>query len=611
MLSLTKYFVATILLLTILAPQSQAALPLTKIAVIVGANEAVPGRKKLRFSHRDAKATAQVLQRLAGFRTENLHVLIDPHPDEVLQVLDQSLLQAKSSSEALLFFYYSGHADAHALYPKGKPLKLEELRRRLDHPAATVRIGMIDACRGGGWTGTKGLNETKVFEVQSPISLSNRGSILISSSSGLENAHESEQLKGSFFTHHWNAALKGAADRNGDGTVTLNEAFDYAKVFTIRDTALQTKDPQHPSFHLNLSGRQDLPLSQLHSVKTLINVAQRSGPLELIHLETGLIILEVPHGERRLQLAVSPGRYLLRKKIGEKTWAKEIVVAANAITNVQEGQLDLLGQRLWAAKDSRPRPVTLGTIPKGMWEIQAALGVQHLSRSSGVNFSGGDGKSSDVAGALQVVYGITDRWQWVIPTVAAAYRFGDISGFEWILSGGLLGWSLGYSSIEGTVLSGVVGATIDGRWNLSTRSSLNATAAFWSDFRWHSEKGCAPGDAAACKEEDSRHAPDSWRTEVNFGYSHTLFETVTMTFGVGVQQNLLYRGKLPDVGASSKDYNLGLNFGSIQARGLRKLPLVRIHLSDVFSLDADVSFIYLFSEEKFSETYMAGATWIW
>ena len=81
------------------------------------------------------------------------------------------------------------------------------------------------------------------------------GSILLGSSSGLESAHESEALSGSFFTHHLVAGLRGAADRNGDGEVTLGEVFAYAKELTVRDSVLQSEAPQHPSFLVNLSGR--------------------------------------------------------------------------------------------------------------------------------------------------------------------------------------------------------------------------------------------------------------------------------------------------------------------------------------------------------------------
>jgi hypothetical protein len=58
--------------------------------------------------------------------------------------------------------------------------------------------------------------------------------VLIASSSGVEKARESERVYGSFFTHHLVAALRGAADRSGDGVVTLTDPFAYARERTGR-----------------------------------------------------------------------------------------------------------------------------------------------------------------------------------------------------------------------------------------------------------------------------------------------------------------------------------------------------------------------------------------
>ncbi len=226
--------------------------PTRKFAVIVGANAAVPGRQPLRYAHSDADNVADVLL-LSGVPQKNIHVLKDPEPNGVLNTIDLVLAAlAGSKDPSILFFYYSGHADEKALFPRGKQLRLDALRSRLDSTDASIRIGVVDACRGGGWTGTKGLTETDVFEVTLPFDLSNEGSVLIASSSGLEDAHESEILQGSFFTHHWIGGLRGAGDRNQDQVVTLTEAFDYARFRTIRDTAIHTSVAQNPSFRMNL-----------------------------------------------------------------------------------------------------------------------------------------------------------------------------------------------------------------------------------------------------------------------------------------------------------------------------------------------------------------------
>lgn len=186
-----------------------------RIAVVVGSNRAVAGRAELRYAHDDARALADVLVEAGQFAPADVHVLLDPSPDAVLAALDEARALA-ADAHAMVLFYYSGHADDHALYPGGAPLPLDALKVRLADERVGVRVGVIDSCRGGGWTRAKGLAVTKPFAVGLPA-LSSEGMALLASSSGLEDAHEAEALQGSFFTHHLVAGLRGAADQTGDG----------------------------------------------------------------------------------------------------------------------------------------------------------------------------------------------------------------------------------------------------------------------------------------------------------------------------------------------------------------------------------------------------------
>ena len=89
-------------------------------------------------------------------------------------------------------------------------------------------VGVFDACRGGSWTRSKGLTAAPAIELKAPFSLQSEGTVLFAASSGLESAHESDRLRGSFFTHHLVGGLLGAADISGDGVVTAPEQCDDA-----------------------------------------------------------------------------------------------------------------------------------------------------------------------------------------------------------------------------------------------------------------------------------------------------------------------------------------------------------------------------------------------
>ena len=341
-------------------------------AVLVGSNTAIEGRTPLRYAHRDAQALADVLTTSGGFAAKDVVVLLDATPAEVLAALDdaRSALAAQKE-EGLLVFYYSGHADQHALFPAGKELPLEQLRSRLSDDAVGVRIGIIDACRGGGWTQAKGLSPAAPFEVGLPA-LSSEGTALLAASSGLEDAHEAETLQGSFFTHYLVAGLRGAADSTGDGQVTLSEAFAYANRLTIRDTATTARIPQHPSFDLRLRGRQDVVLTTLGNASTQLVLAQTQGPLEVVQLSTGVTVVEASPGEQVLRLSLPPGPYLVRRVRDGQVLSKEVQVKANESTRLEEASLTLVGQPLLPGKG-------LGAVDvRGKHQLSVGVGVAPL-----------------------------------------------------------------------------------------------------------------------------------------------------------------------------------------------------------------------------------------
>ncbi len=338
-------------------------------AVLVGSNTAIDGRAPLRFAHRDARSLAEVLTSSGGFAARDVVVLLDATPAEVLAALDDARAAlAAQREEGLLVFYYSGHADQRALFPSGKELPLEQLRSRLSDDAAGVRIGIIDACRGGGWTQAKGLAPTAPFELGMP-GLSSEGTALLAASSGLEDAHEAEVLQGSFFTHHLVAGLRGAADSTNDGQVTLSEAFAYANRLTIRDTATTSRIPQHPSFDLRLRGRQDVVLTTLTTAATQLVLAQTTGPLEVVQLSTGITVIEAAPGEQVLRLSLAPGPYLVRRLQGGQVFSREVQVRANESTRLEESSLTIVGMPELASKGA-----VEGAF-RGRHELTASLGL--------------------------------------------------------------------------------------------------------------------------------------------------------------------------------------------------------------------------------------------
>jgi hypothetical protein len=599
--------------LVVAAGRVARAQPPRRLALIVGANGAPPGRSPLRYSHEDAQRVAEVLVGVAGFNDGDVSVLLDPQPQTVLDALDRLLREAEAASrEAVLFFYYSGHADDAALYPAGRTLRMADLKPRLEDPRAKVRIGIIDSCRGGGWTGTKGLTAAEPFDVNVPLGLSNEGSILIASSSGLENAHESEALRGSFFTHHWNGGLMGAADRNGDGRVTMSEAFEYARTLTIRDTALVTQTPQHPSFHMNLSGRQDFTLASVPSRGSALMLEQSQGPLELVNLDSGLVVLESARGRTVLRLAVTPGRYLVRRRDPSGIWAREVEVPPDGQAHLSEEQLLLARPSGLAAKDAVPRIDSAPVVPPGHWALAFNFGVRHARvMDPGLRLTN---ESGDILGILRAAYGFAPDWHAVLPlAVAHAGRWND--DWRWVAWGGLPVLGARRDNQSGTVITGALGAGFDFQRAVGTGGDLDWGMSVLGAFNRveHQVESClviAPPDHCTPL-VPTNFPPDTWTVQLTAGYTHRLAEVVTLNLAVAVAGNALASGDLPTLGWREPSFDPLVAIGAVQRRGLLPQPLIRVDVSETMALDVYAAVAYQLATRTITESYLGGASWAW
>jgi hypothetical protein len=570
-----------------------------RVAILIGANDPPPTLVPLRYAHEDARRMADALIRVGGFAAADVHVLLDPARSEIDQALALAHEAALATGGNVLFlFYYSGHSDGQSVYPHGTAVSIQDLRVRIGMVGARVLVGILDTCHGGAWTQTKGLSVGPPLNPIDLVSLATEGTALLSSSSGLENAHEAEAIQGSFFTHHLIGGLLGAADSNGDGDVTLVEAFDYAKDHTIQDSAKVATTVQHPSYDVQLRGRQDLVLSQVKASTSLLTLTETAGPLEVIQLESGVTVAELGPGARLARLALPPGRYLVRKVAGGRPYSKEVEITQGDSPSVSEDQLEPSAERL-ALKGGVARPISEATtLPRGAWELRVALGVsagpmttwgQALNETKPAPVNDGSLKR-ELAGGIGLSWGITDRITWTLPLPMFAYRFGSPDSLEVVPRLGLTG--IGFASTAG--IFGHLDAGVALRLHTFDTQSLVLTTSARSQFAVHT----------ASDQPDSA-GPNLWRASGGVGYTLLLQDFVSLSFGAVVEGDALLYHHDPSQRRSSSSVLLG----SVQTLGYRPLPLASVHLSPRFSLDAYASWEIELRTLALRDTYLGGFTW--
>lgn len=237
-----------------------------RYALVIGANHGARDEAPLSFAHDDAGRVSRVLREAGGFAEENVVVLEQPRADRVREVLAH--LNARIRTEvspggkSFLMVFYSGHADALALHLGGSEIPWDELRDLTASSAAAVRLLVIDSCRSGQATQVKGTRMDAPFSVTANEGSMAEGFAILAAATAGESAQESVTLRGSFFTHHLVSALRGAADTNHDGVVSLTEAYLYTADRTLASSAQTLSGLQHPTYHYAFKGRADIDITR-------------------------------------------------------------------------------------------------------------------------------------------------------------------------------------------------------------------------------------------------------------------------------------------------------------------------------------------------------------
>ncbi|HEY8086921.1 MAG TPA: caspase family protein, partial [Polyangiaceae bacterium] len=269
----------------------------------MGSNMGGAGQQALRFAEDDAQRMAQVLRELGHFDAADVHVLLHPGPTRVIAALDELAVRARDNGargeQTEIVFYYSGHARATAINLGQDELPLATLRERLAALPTALTIVVLDACQSGAFARVKGAEPAADFTYNSVSKLTQKGLAIMASSSPQELSQESDELKGSYFTHHLVTALRGAGDADGDGRVSLDEAYRYAYRRTLASTARTQVGEQHVTLETDLAGQGEVPVTYPADARAQLELP---GPLD-----ARVLVQRRPGGSVVAEVQKAPG----------------------------------------------------------------------------------------------------------------------------------------------------------------------------------------------------------------------------------------------------------------------------------------------------------------
>jgi hypothetical protein len=313
-----------------------------RFALIIGNDVGGDDTRPLLYATADARRIHRVLVELGNVPASDATLLVNRTAPEVMSALgelERRAVEARRHGERTTFIvYYSGHAKDGALRLGPTRLVLDELKTRLQRSAADVLIGVFDSCRSGVVTRTKGARHAPAFDVQTG-SEEAKGTVFLTSSSADEDAQESDDIRGSYFSYYLESGLRGGADRSNDGRITLAEAYDYAYARTVADTAASAAGAQHPTYSYDLKGNGDVVLTDYkQSAGLQIPPAAPAGTYYIVRGDFITAEVVKPAGETR-RIALPADKYWVKRRLVDRIRIGKVEIPEGQVVTLNEAGL--------------------------------------------------------------------------------------------------------------------------------------------------------------------------------------------------------------------------------------------------------------------------------
>ncbi len=310
------------------------AAPATLVAA-VASDQGLLSDLPLHYAESDARDVLSALSELNPGAESTL--ILEATPGDLRTLLARFEREVRPEDTVILFL--SSHGDGRGAHLSGEVLAWDELERRLAALPGRVVLSFVDACQSGVLVGEKGFlrGPPLPLEVRRP---SAAGHVLITSSGATELSHESALLGGSPFAKHLVSGLRGAADRDGDGAITMSELYQHLYERTIASTLSAPLGPQRPRQKIELSGAGSVVIAEVRQASGSVRGdPQRTLPCWVLDRAEARVLGELRGAE---SLHLPQGGYLVK--------------CARSDEQIDVAPAELRGELLLRDLAFRPRP---------------------------------------------------------------------------------------------------------------------------------------------------------------------------------------------------------------------------------------------------------------
>lgn len=243
-------------------PSTKAKPNKNSYAIVIGIENYRQKLPKADFATADANTVTEYLSKVMGYPEENIVTLINEHASKSdFEKYFEKWLSNNAEKDSTVFVYYSGHGapnpksgDAYIVPYDGDPSFIEQtgyslkrLYENLNKLQAKEIIVALDSCfsgAGGRSVIAKGARPL-VMNLQSNMALSKNMTVL-SASSGDQISSTYDEKGHGLFTYFMLKGIKNEDVVMPDGSIRMNDLFDYIKPQVERIARKKYNNEQTP-----------------------------------------------------------------------------------------------------------------------------------------------------------------------------------------------------------------------------------------------------------------------------------------------------------------------------------------------------------------------------
>jgi branched-chain amino acid transport system substrate-binding protein len=247
---------------------------MAKFALLIGVGEYSEGLLPIPSAIKDVEAMRRVLEHPDMGAFDEVKVLPNPDKGSMEKAIED--LFSDRQRDDLVLLYFSGHGikdqnarfylstketgrDQKGDFRRSTALAASKLQEYITDSRSKREVIILDCCFSGAFVQGKGTPVMGVMgEIDIQTELGGRGRAILTSSSSIEYSFESEDNDLSIYTRYLVEGIEtGAADRDGDQKISVNELHEYAS-----ERVQEAAPAMTPKFSLSLEQEDTIILSK-------------------------------------------------------------------------------------------------------------------------------------------------------------------------------------------------------------------------------------------------------------------------------------------------------------------------------------------------------------